>query len=245
MPTIVPDPIMTPPGPFTPPTPPVPGNPYGATPWWKEYKYSGAYDPSAELAMTVNAILPQMSPIDRRYWSSWLYQQDPSKFASYKPGSIADYGSEGDEATRGAYTSANRAQLTRKALMDTLLNTGDADATNDKKVEDMGAALPWLERVLNTVERYSPAGGNATGADRRTRAQERALQSDLTSLWSEGQSSTDLQPYLELAKRFVMPSFEKAPISSPTPIGSRESSYNPSSYQSYSRNNFVSNPRFL
>lgn len=230
---------------YTLPTPPLPGNAFGATPWWKPYSYSGAYDPSAELAMTVNAMLPQMSPIDRRYWSSWLYQQDPAKFATYNPGSITDFGTEGDEATRGSYTSAQRAQATKKALMDTLLNKGDADPVNDKKVEDMGAALPWLERVLNTVERYAPGGGNATGADRRTRAQERALQSDLTSLWSEGQSSTDLQPYLELAKRFVMPSFERAPISTPTPIGSREGSYNPGTYQSYSKSNFVSNPRYL
>lgn len=226
------------------PNPPTPT--FGDTPWWKDFKYSGAYDPSAELAMTVNALLPAFSPIDRKYWSSWLYQQDPAKFASYKPGAIADYGQEGDVATQGAYASAGRAQDAWKRISDTILGTGTPDTKDDKKVEDMGAALPWLQRVFNTVERYAPGvADDSTGAGRRTRAQERALQSDLTSLWSEAQASQDLQPYLELAKRFVMPSLSKAPISTPTPMGSRAESYNPASYQSYSKSNFISNPRFV
>lgn len=238
--------------PNNPPPPPLP--PKGTTPapqpsfgppaWWKEYKYSGAYDPNAELAMTVNALLPSMSPIDRRYWSSWLYQQDPAKFANYNPEKNLDYGREGDEAARGAFTTAGRAGNAWDFLQKTLLGTGDTDPANDKKIEDMGPAVPWLQRVMESVKRYAPAGGEATGADRRTRAQERALQSDLTSLWSEAQSSNDLQPYLELAKRFVAPSYENAPISTPTPAGFREQAYtnNP---QSYSRMSWVSNPRYL
>ena len=227
------------------PQPPVPQAGFGETPWWKDYKYSGAYDPSAELAMTVNSLLPTMSPIDRRYWSSWLYQQDPAKFVSYKPGTIADYGTEGDVATQGSYASADRAKDAWKRISDTILGTGTPETTDDKKVEDMGAALPWLQRVLDTTARYAPGASAGTGAGRRTRAQERAMQSDLTGLWSEAQSSQDLQPYLELAKRFVMPSLDKAPISTPTPMGTREGAYNPASYQSYSKSGFVSNPRFI
>ncbi len=228
------------------PAPPVPPAPPSQNPaWWKPYQYSGAYDPNAELAMTVNALLPSFSPIDRRYWSSWLYQQDPAKFAAYSPAANLNYGTEGTEAQRGAFTTAGRANNAWDFLQKTLLNTGDADPKNDKKLEDMGVAVPWLQRVMNTVSRYAPQGGEGTGEDRRTRAQERALQSDLTSLWSEAQSSQDLQPYLEVAKRFVAPSYETAPISTPTPMGVRGEAYNPNSYNSYSRMNFVSNPRYL
>jgi hypothetical protein len=194
--------------------------------------------------MSVNALLPSMSPIDRRYWSSWLYQQDPAKFSGYNPAGNLDYGSEGAESQRGAFTTSQRAAQAWDFLQKTLLGTGDTDPANDKKIEDMGAAVPWLQRVMETAKRYAPGSTAGTGADRRTRAQERAMQSDLTSLWSEAQSSQDLQPYLELAKRFVAPSYETAPISTPTPAGFREGAYQPN-YQSYSRMNFVSNPRYL
>ncbi len=245
--------VATPPAVIpTPPKPPVVVPPApapvaaGQPAWWKPYSYSGAYDPDAELAMTVNALLPSMSPIDKQYWSSWLYQQDPAKFAGYNPANKIDFGPEGGEAQRGAFTSAQRANDAWNFLQKTLLGTGDADPTNDKKIEDMGPAVPWLQRVFEAQKRYAPpANATGTGFDRRTRAQERALQSDLTSLWSEAQSSQDLQPYLEVAKRFVAPSYSTAPISTPTPAGVREGAYNPANYNSYSRMNFVSNPRYL
>lgn len=244
-----PDIPIPPPAPPVPPTPvpqPAPPPVQSAPPaWWKSYQYSGAYDPNAELAMTVNALLPNMSPIDQQYWSSWLYQQDPAKFVAYNPANKINFGTEGPEAQRGAFTTANRATQAWDFLRNTLLNTSDTNPANDKKIEDMGPAVPWLQRVMEATKRYAPAGGEGTGSDRRTRAQERALQSDLTSLWSEAQSSQDLQPYLELAKRFVAPSYATAPISTPTPMGMREAAYPTNSYNSYSRMNFVSNPRYI
>ena len=215
----------------------------GSTPsWWTDYRYSGAYEPGAELATTVNMLIPYMSPIDRKYWSSWLYQQDPSKFAGYEPGKIANdaYGSEGDLATRGSYTSADRAQSAWTALSNRLLNKDDNIATNDATMGDLGPAAPWLQRVFGALQQYN----TQNVGDRRTRAQERALQNELNQFWSEAQGSEDLQPYLELAKRFVAPSFKNAPVSTPTPMGARQSAYE-APYQSYSRSNFISNPRYI
>ena len=212
-----------------PPTPPS---------WWKTYQYSGAYDPNAELAMTVNTLIPYMSPIDKRYWTGWLYQQDPAKFSYYNPAGINDYGVEGGEAARGSWVDAGRATNAWNALQATLLGT-----TTPKPVGDMGAAVPWMQRVMETAKKYAPGGGESTGWDRRTRAQERAMQSDLASLWSEASASTDLQPYLELAKRFVAPSYQTAPISTPTPMGICEAAYPTGTYTS--RMNYVTNPRFL
>ena len=215
----------------------------GQTPsWWTDYRYSGAYEPGAELATTVNMLIPYMSPIDRKYWSGWLYQQDPNKFAAYEPGKIenAGYGNEGDLATRGSYTSANRAGEAWKALSNRLLNKDDDVATNDATMGDLGPAAPWLQRVFGALQQYD----TPTVGDRRTRAQERALQNELNQFWSEAQGSEDLQPYLELAKRFAAPSFKNAPISTPTPMGARQSAYE-APYQSYSRSNFVANPRYI
>lgn len=215
----------------------------GKTPsWWQDYRYSGAYEPGAELATTVNMLIPYMSPIDRKYWSGWLYQQDPNQFGGYAPDKIkdTDYGNEGDLATRGSYTSADRAKGAWQALSNRLLNKDDAVTTNDATMGDLGPAAPWLQRVFGALQKYD----TPTTGDRRTRAQERALQNELNQFWSEAQGSEDLQPYLELAKRFVAPSFKNAPISTPTPMGARESAYQqPTS--SYTRNNYVSNPRWL
>lgn len=210
--------------------------------WWTDYRYAGAYEPGAELAMTVNTLLPYMSPIDKKYWSSWLYQQDPSKFGGYAPGKIAegDYGSEGDLSQRGSFTSSDRATQAWNALSGRLLNTDDADVKNDAKIEDMGPAVPWLQRVFGALQQYAPADATS----RRTRAQERGLQNELNQFWSEAQGSQDLQPYLELAKRFVAPSFQNAPISTPTPTAARESAYQ-QPYSSLSRNSYISNPRWL
>lgn len=218
------------------------GSEFGRPSWWTDYRYSGAYEPGAELAMTVNTLLPYMSPIDRKYWSSWLYQQDPNRFGGYAPGKIAeqDYGSEGDLATRGSYTSAGRATDAWTALSNRLMNKDDTNPANDAAIGDLGPAAPWLQRVFGALQRYN----TQEVGDRRTRAQERALQNELNQFWSEAQGSEDLQPYLELAKRFVAPSFKNAPISTPTPMGARQGAYE-APYQSYARNQFISNPRYV
>ena len=223
------------------PQPPQPPS-FNKPSWWTDYQYSGAYEPGAELAMSVNTLLPYMSPIDRKYWSSWLYQQDPSRFGNYAPGKIdqSAYGEEGDLASRGSFTAADRANQAWTALSNKLLNKEDTNAANDAKIEDMGPAVPWLQRVFGALQQYSTPDQTS----RRTRAQERSLQNELNQFWSEAQGSEDLQPYLELAKRFVAPSFQNAPISTPTPMGARESAYQ-QPYTSYTRNNYVSNPRWL
>lgn len=215
----------------------------GQTPsWWTDYRYSGAYEPGAEAAMAINQLIPYMSPIDRKYWTGWLYNQDTNRFAAYEPGKIAeqDFGNEGDLATRGSYTSADRARSAWKALSERLLNKDDDNPANDATIGDLGPAVPWLQRVFGALQQYD----TPTVGDRRTRAQERALQNELNQFWSEAQGSEDLQPYLDLAKRFAAPSFKNAPVSTPTPMGARESAYQQPT-TSWQRNSFVSNPRYI
>lgn len=209
----------------------------GGTQWWKPYQYTGAYDPNAELAMTANSLMPYMSPIDKKYWSSWLYQQDPEKFAAYNPANNLDYGAEESPSERTGYVSGQRASDAWNFLQQNVLGGG---TSNPKQIKDMGPAVPWLQRVMGLESEYAPTGGG-----RRTRAQEMGLQNQLGRLMSEAQSSPDLQPYQELARQFVAPSFERAPISSPVPSGSRYDILPQYQYGSYSRMNTISNPRFL
>lgn len=216
------------PTPLPPPPPQMPS-------WWRPYSYSGAYDPNAEVAMTINALLPYMSPQSAYEQANYLAQQDKA-FKDYAALTPATFGPEGDLAQRGAFTSAQRAQAEQAALRGII--------PQGKTPYDMGPAMPWLQSVLDTLTQYAPPpGATGTGFDRRTRADERAMQNRLNVLFSQAQSSPDLQPYIELARNIVAPTYMNAPIGNASPVGFRESAYQGTPYQV--KNNYVLNPKFV
>lgn len=216
-----------------PPPPPAPG---GGTPaWWRPYSYSGAYDPNAELAMTINNLLPYMSPQSAYEQARYLAQQDKA-FADYNNLTPQSFGQEGPQSQQGAFISAPHAQQEWQALQSII--------PKGKSMYDLGPAMPWLKSVLDTMTQFAPpTGATGTGAERRTRSDERAMQNQLNVLFSQAQSSPDLQPYVELARNLVAPTWMNAPIGNASPIGFRESAYQGTPYQV--KNNYVLNPKFV